>query len=83
MAWIETKNGYVNLATAQTLTNLGQSPTLPACRKWCLVDGGGNEGIECDKQRRQRCAMTKAKQQVLCATRREPIDSAACGTHRG
>jgi hypothetical protein len=27
--------------------------------------------------------MTKAKQQVLCATRREPIDSAARGTHRG
>jgi hypothetical protein len=26
---------------------------------------------------RQGCAMTKAKQQVLCATRREPIDSAA------
>ena len=40
-------------------------------------------GIECDKQRRQECAMTKAKHQVLRATRREPIDSAACGTHRG
>ena len=39
--------------------------------------------IECDKQRRQGCAITKAKQQVLCATRREPIDSAAGGTHRG
>ena len=38
--------------------------------------------IECDKQRRQGCAMTKAKQQVLCATRREPTDSAARGTHR-
>jgi hypothetical protein len=31
--------------------------------------------IECDKQRRQGCAMTKAKQQVLCATRRDPIHS--------
>ena len=40
-------------------------------------------GIECDKQRRQECAMTKAKHQGLCATRREPIDSAAGGTHRG
>jgi hypothetical protein len=26
--------------------------------------------IECDKQRRQECAMTKAKRQVLCGTRR-------------
>src|SRR5262249_60112078 len=40
-------------------------------------------GIECDKQRRQGCAMTKAKHHVLCATRREPIDSAARGTHSG
>jgi hypothetical protein len=39
--------------------------------------------IECDKQRRQGCAISKAKQQVLCATRRESTDSAACGTHRG
>jgi Transposase DDE domain group 1 len=39
--------------------------------------------IECDKQRRQVCALTKAKQQVLCATRREAVDSAARGTHRG
>jgi hypothetical protein len=31
-------------------------------------------GIECDKQRRQGCTMTKAKQPVLCAARREPID---------
>jgi hypothetical protein len=38
--------------------------------------------IECDKQRRQGCAITKAKEQVLCARRREPIDSAARGTHR-
>jgi hypothetical protein len=40
-------------------------------------------GIECDKQRRQGCAVTKAKHQVLCTTRRESIDSAARGTHRG
>jgi hypothetical protein len=33
-------------------------------------------GIECHKQRRQGCAMTKAKHHVLCATRWEPIDSA-------
>jgi hypothetical protein len=38
---------------------------------------------ECGKQRRQGCATTKAKQQVLCATRWEPVDSAAHGTHRG
>jgi hypothetical protein len=35
--------------------------------------------IECDKQRRQGCAMTKAKQQVLCATRQEP--SIPCRRH--
>jgi hypothetical protein len=29
------------------------------------------------------CAMTKAKQQVLCSTRRKPIDSTARGIHRG
>jgi len=29
-------------------------------------------GIECDKQRRQGCAMTKAKQQVLRATSGNP-----------
>lgn len=29
-------------------------------------------GIDCDKQRRQGCAMTKAKHHVLCATRRNP-----------
>ena len=40
-------------------------------------------GIECDKQRELGCAVTKAKQQVLCATRREPINLAARGTHRG
>ena len=40
-------------------------------------------GIEFDKQRRQGCAMTKAKHQVLCTTRRESIDSAARATHRG
>jgi len=45
----------------------------------CSVRGAG---IERDKQRRQGCAMTKAKQQVLCVTRRA-IDSAARGTHRG
>ena len=34
-------------------------------------------GIECDKQRRQGCAMTKSKHQVLCTTRRESM-----GIHR-
>jgi len=53
---------------------------------YCAASGAARTsvrgvGIECDKQRRQGCAMTKAKQQVLCATRREPIDSAARGTH--
>jgi hypothetical protein len=55
---------------------------------YCLASGAAcssvrGAGIECDKQRRQGCAMTKAKHHVLCATRREPIDSAARGTHRG
>jgi hypothetical protein len=35
--------------------------------------------MECDKQRGKGCPMTKAKQQVLCATTREPIDFAAPG----
>jgi hypothetical protein len=38
---------------------------------------GRDARIECDKQRRQGCAMTKVKRQVLCATRREPVDHAA------
>jgi hypothetical protein len=46
------------------------------------TSGKGAE-VECDKERRQGCAMTKTKQQVLGATTRESIDSAARGTRRG
>ena len=54
---------------------------------YCPASGTARTSVRCrdpmPQTRRQGCAITKAKQQVLCTTRREPIDSAALGTHRG
>jgi hypothetical protein len=40
-------------------------------------------GVRCYSQRRQRCAVTKAKQRVPAPRGGQPIGSAAYGTPRG